>query len=275
MSRARDQARNLVDRFPILASAYRDSKAWWAFRANPARPTVHGFTLATDTSFADGHFEPDETSWMLSRMDRFDVLVDVGAHHGYYACLAASRGKEIVAFEPNTTNLGYLLRNLVDNDASDARVYPLGLASSPGVRTFYGRSTGASLHAGWNSQTEHDATRIATSTLDLVLEGQHVGRRILVKVDVEGAELEVVEGAAKTLRRDPAPVWLVEICLTENQKGVNPTYAQTFERFWGAGYRSFTVEAQPREITPSDVERWIANGRRDFGSHNIAFEMPT
>jgi FkbM family methyltransferase len=261
----------LVERSPTLASGYRDAVAWWRSRRAELRATPHGFSMRGDPAVMSPGFEKEEVDWMLARLDRFDVLVDVGAHHGFYTCLVGTRGKRVVAFEPNQDNLRYLLANVAHNALEGrVQVFPVGLAAEPGVLRLYGRNTGASLRAGWNSQPENDETFVAISTLDRLAGGLDRSTRLLVKIDVEGAELGVLRGAHELLAREVPPMFLVEICLDENQKGINPEFRKTFDMFWDAGFDARTVE-HGRRIEPADVDRWIAAGRRDFGSYNVAF----
>ena len=56
---------------------------------------------------------------------------------GLYSCLAASRGKRVVAVEPLASNLKVLVDNLYRNGFTEAEVYLLGLVNSPGVARLY------------------------------------------------------------------------------------------------------------------------------------------
>jgi FkbM family methyltransferase len=264
----------LVEQSPTLAAGYRDATAWWRARRAAPHETPHGFAMRGDLAVASPGFEKEEVDWLLGRLDRFDLLVDVGAHHGFYTCLAGTRGKRVIAFEPNPGNLHYLLGNIVLNQLErNVEVIPVGLAAEPGVLRLYGRNTGASLRAGWNAQSPGDATFVAISTLDRHLDGVARDTRLVVKIDVEGAELGVLRGATRTLAREVPPVFLVEICFDENQTSVNPDFRATFEVFWRAGYEACTVPEE-RPIIEGDVDRWLRQGRRDFGSYNVSFRKP-
>jgi hypothetical protein len=93
----------------------------------------------------------------------------------------------------------------------------------------------------------------------------------VIKVDVEGAEFGVLEGALKTLRRSPKPVWLVEVTLTLHHPGVNPNFAALFEMFWANGYEARTGDREQRLVLEADMQRWVKTGACDFGSYNWLF----
>jgi FkbM family methyltransferase len=71
-----------------------------------------------------------------------------------YTCLAASRGKHVVAIEPMASNLKLLYRNLVRNNFADVEVFPLALSSSGGIIRIFGDGTAASMLPGWAGASE-------------------------------------------------------------------------------------------------------------------------
>jgi hypothetical protein len=82
----------------------------------------------------------------------------------------------------------------------------------------------------------------------------------------------LLQGAARTLERSPAPAWMLEICLTENfPDGMNPHYGETFDAFFRRDYRAFTANATRAPVSREDVARWVAQGRADSGVHNYLF----
>jgi hypothetical protein len=136
--------------------------------------------------------------------------------------------------------------------------------------TLYGSGTGASFIAGWAGAVQQ--TTVAVVSLDSIVRGAGlVGQRMLIKVDVEGAEQGVLEGAKETLTASPSPTWLVEINLDEHHPaGQNPDFLEVFEIFWGHGYEATSVDAA-RVVSEADVAEWVRTGRRTFGGHNYVF----
>lgn len=221
-----------------------------------------------------GTFEKPETAVILRELKRSQVFVDVGANLGYYSLLALKHQKRVVAFEPQAQNLKCLFRNLEANGWSQgAEVFPMALAERSGVLTLFGASgPSASLVEGWAGYSSRFRQTVPVTTLDRILEGQYRNERLLIKIDVEGAELGVLLGASATLTRQPRPAWLVEVCLNEYHPGGNPNFLAIFELFWSKGYQASIADGA--RIDRADVERWLRNGRTDTGSFNYLFTAP-
>ena len=266
--------RALAQRSPFLAHGYRQLRTNWILRKSKAIQTPFGFTLVGHAAMARGDFERNETAFLEAQFPSADVFVDVGANVGLFSCLAARRGKRVVAIEPLRENQDYLYRNILDNDLTEIEVFTMGVSRTHGLLTLHGGGTGASLVPGWAAAPEARRATIALTTLDTLLGSRFVGERLLIKIDVEGAEMDVLQGAQETLSRKPPPVWLVEVCFTEHHpEGMNPHFAQVFEIFQRAGYQAYTVGSDRRPVTAADVARWVATRRRDFGSYSYEFSV--
>ncbi len=261
----------VLSRAPALGDVYRRLRERRAARAT-ARPTAFEFIFAGDSSMADGSFEREEIGVFLRLLDSASVCIDIGANIGFYTCLAASRGKTVIAVEPMNRNLDLLCRNLSANEFRGVEVFPLGLSDAFGIKKIFGAGTGASFLEGWAGASQTRYGLVPVSTLDIILGGLPEGDSILIKMDVEGHEYEVLRGSERTLRRVPKPLWLVEICLGEHfSGGLNRIFRETFEVFWRHGYQAFVADAGRRLVSPDDVARWLGRGSVDFGSHNYLF----
>ncbi|MBI3704987.1 MAG: FkbM family methyltransferase [Rhizobiales bacterium] len=272
MGPLRRAARHIIDSWlPGVGRAYRSMRDERAALAPPV-PTPFGFKLAGNVSMAAGAFETDETEIFLKHLQRASTCIDIGANIGLYTCLAAARGKHVIAVEPLAVNLAALYRNLLCNDFHDVEVFPLGLSGKAGIKRLFGGNTGASFLPGWAGASDRRHELVPVSTLDVIVNSRFNGQPILIKIDVEGFEYEVLNGAEHTLALSPRPAWLVEICLRENfPGGLNDKFHNTFEMFWRRGYEARTANREERPIHPSDVNRWVKQGYADFGSYNYLF----
>jgi FkbM family methyltransferase len=233
--------------------------------------TPYGFRFSGDRSMTDPAYEKDEIKVFLRDLKQAAICIDVGANVGLYTCLAASFGKRVIAVEPLPRNLELLRRNLAANNFTGVEVLPFGLSNEIGVKRLFGTGGCASFQEGWAGSSGRHYQTVRVATLDSILMG--MPGPMLIKVDVEGFEMEVLGGAVKTLNMNPRPTWLIEICLDGGcvVGGINIKFAETFELFWKCGYQAETTATEHRVVNRQDVNRWVAQGHVDFGTHNYIF----
>jgi len=241
--------------------------------------TPLGFKLATKAHPAyelmrTGKFEPEETRVFSELLGIADVFVDVGANVGYYCCLALQHGKPVLAFEPQLQNLACLYQNLTVNGwESGAEVFPVALSSAPALLPLFGASgPSASLVQNWAGYSPKYQQLVPANTLDHILAGRFANQRLIIKIDVEGAEYQVLSGALATVAREPRPIWLIEVCFTEyHPDGINPDYLRIFQLFWDHGYVCVATDEAHTVVQPADVARWLDKGVRDLDTFNYVF----
>jgi len=142
--------------------------------------------------------EPHVSSLFCSLIKKGMTVVDVGAFIGYYTLLAAKRvGSEgkVFAFEPYPPSFSLLLKNIQVNKWRNIQASQLAVSDSEGERKLnipYGPSN-SSFGALPNIK---DSITIKTVSLDSFLQVTDVD---VIKIDVEGAELEVLRGMKKIL----------------------------------------------------------------------------
>jgi FkbM family methyltransferase len=260
-------------RFPEVLNALHGYALQRRLQRRTLVETPHGFRFRGHEQMETSTFEPDEVAVIRRFATAGRVFVDAGANFGYYVCLARKQGAHVVAIEPLRENLDVLFGNLECNGWDDVEIFPVALGSVPGTAVLYGGGTAASLIPQWAGQSEAFKRTVPLATLDTLLAGRFADQEMFIKIDVEGFEHVVLGGARELLARTPAPSWLVEICLTENQPGgrCNIHFEEVFRTFWDAGYVAHTVDEHPRQVTRQDVARWVANRTRDFGYVNYLF----
>jgi FkbM family methyltransferase len=219
--------------------------------------TPFGFKFMGPRKLQDGLYEPEETALLRSYLRKSTVFIDIGANMGYYTCLARHAGLKVLAVEPLLYNLEYLYINLETNGYFDVEVFPFGLAAYPGLAPLYGPGTAASLIRDWGG-TSTKKRIIPLSTLDIIIGDRFADEKLLIKIDIEGAEYEMLKGSEKTLTAFPDSVWMVEIVLSGNHpSGQNPNFLKTFETFWSHGFKTYTTGKDPRPVSQNDVAMWI------------------
>ena len=199
------------NRTPICEVKIRDKKLSFVVQ--------NGMTLMRATTVLTK--EPETIEW-IDTFDSDDVLIDIGANVGVYTIYAAKiRGVKVFAFEPEFSNFALLNRNISLNDLNrTVTAYCVGIADCEKFDVIYlsAMTGGGSGHMVGDSVNfrmepcEHAykqgcfATYIDRLVADKVIpDPQHI------KIDVDGIEHKIIEGACQTLRSDSLKSVLVEI----------------------------------------------------------------
>lgn len=168
--------------------------------------------------------EPETVEWIETSLREGDVLYDVGANVGAYSLVAAKRfrGKVAVyAFEPSFVNFPQLCRNVLLNRC-ERIITPLQLALSngTGVEQFHYENLvpGGALHAlGLAIDYKGDpfspvfTQRILSVTIDDLVDVFRLPAPNHLKIDVDGTELAVLQGADRALKSGVVRSILIEI----------------------------------------------------------------
>src|SRR5262245_61797610 len=130
-------------------------------------------------------------------------VIDIGANIGIYALpwAAANTGATVHCFEPNPGVRARLARNVALNRLeSRVRLHSEALSDRAGTATLYGSDDMSSLNQGVNTGRQAVPIEVRLARLDEVLHGE--GPPVsLIKIDVQGHELEVLRGAEAVVSR--------------------------------------------------------------------------
>jgi FkbM family methyltransferase len=155
----------------------------------------------------------------LLRLEPGDVFIDVGANIGFYSILASKRvgvQGRVLAFEPSYREYCRLLHNVRLNQSNNVVCYNLGLGDHSGQFSFLEAEGHTGLgHFASDEPTQLGRTRILP-VLPLSMLHDHIPKsgRIGIKIDVEGAELNVLRGMPTLLTEDRVSFVVAEITPT-------------------------------------------------------------
>ena len=170
-----------------------------------------------------------------------DVVVDAGAYPGDYTIFAAKRvgnSGRVIAFEPDERNRVVLGRNLAGRKLNNVTVVPKGLWNREADLGFAPGGFGSKVV----SSNESDAT-IPVTTLDGALRQLGIAKINVLKMDIEGAEIQAVEGCRETLSRSDAFVCIASYHLV----GGTDTSARMETFLRSIGYQAHS--GYPRHLT--------------------------
>lgn len=202
--------------------------------------------------------EPETIKW-LSTMTSEDIFFDVGANVGMYSVFAASlMGATVYAFEPESQNFAVLCKNILLNKVQD-KVYPLCAAITNELTlsnlnlSRFDWDGGGSCHSfgeevGFNLQPRISPFKqlVMGLGLDQLIEDYLLPVPTYLKVDVDGFEHKVINGASKLLLNPK----LKTICIELNTNLADHNCVITYLMQQGFFYNSFQVNTSLRSEGP-------------------------
>ncbi|MCL2324914.1 MAG: FkbM family methyltransferase [Proteobacteria bacterium] len=151
----------------------------------------------------DRMHEPLGTKVLLSILKDDMTLVELGANIGYYTMQEAKHRKlkKIVAIEPNPTSFEFLSENVRLNQCDNIELHNVGISDIDGNLPFY-----ISKHSNICSITPRESYAsiidVPVTRLDTLLAKQKIKKVDLIRMDIEGHEIQALKGMLKTLERD-------------------------------------------------------------------------
>jgi FkbM family methyltransferase len=162
------------------------------------------------TSYVDeciresGKFESASIDLVKKLVKPGDVVLDIGANIGYYSVILAKAvgvtGK-IFAFEPTHWYRTVLERNVEANKLQNITIVPIGLSNSAQILDIDIFHSSATLHAADDTEKPLSSESIRLEPLDTFVAAQNFERIDFIKIDVDGHEPKVLEGAREILSK--------------------------------------------------------------------------
>lgn len=140
------------------------------------------------TAFITGYLRPG------------DVFADVGANIGYftvYAALRVGASGLVHAVEPDADNAALLRANLDLNGLANVQVHQLAVSDSAGEAVLFRAGFNSGAHSLMQKSDLAEGPKVAVVRLDTLLDSQRPPR--LVKIDVQGAEFQVLQSMSELL----------------------------------------------------------------------------
>lgn len=241
----------------ILNVEVRNQKFSFVMDLNP----LHSCDEFIDRHFANGvSYEPEVAHVLMRVLRPGDCAVDVGANIGFFTLfMSAAVGPTgyVYAYEPGSNNLPTLRKNIALNNFANIEVNEKPLWNKSEPVTFWLNPDSAGSNCLWDPGLWHENKRAQVapnfSTVDATTLDASVHKKVrLIKIDTEGAEQRILEGAMTILTHDHPPFIVTELNpFGSRQFGCNN---QTLRDFMGQfGYDIFLLH--PDGTLPSMVPR--------------------
>jgi FkbM family methyltransferase len=230
---------------------------------------VAGVQLAVDRADAsvsiqisEGAYEPHVEATLDQLLHPGDVFVDVGANVGYHAVRGARSvgpGGRVLAVEANPENARLIAHTIARNHITNIELLPVALSGRRG-HVVFGSHVGS--NGGFLDGASSDSGR-GTLVPTFALDDLGLDRVSVVKIDVEGAEALVIDGATETIARD-RPSFVMEFSLEMTSRVSQREPREHLDRFVGWGYTIAIIDratSTPRRMSSVDE---LLDGWGDF-----------
>lgn len=231
---------------------------------------------ATDIYLTGGKSHDSEirlAKFLIRTLKARDHFLDIGAHYGYFSLIASDitgpAGK-IIAIEPATKTFSILHRNCKPH--SNITVMQHAISDTAGSITFYEfpnlfseyNSVDASQfeHERWFNEFKPVKTTVAAITVNEITAGDHFHPAV-IKIDVEGAELKVIQGGMDFFS-NKNPVIALEYL--SPLRG-NTEHIKAVALLKNTGYDTYVINKEGHLVQIVEIEQYLSENNLE--SDNI------
>jgi FkbM family methyltransferase len=248
-------------RLPDFKGKSRIIKLWRGLFFRPHLFTAaEGFVMELDPIewtqsdlLRDGKIESSTSALFKRLLERGDTYVDVGAHVGYHTLVARScvgPAGRVIAVEPQPYNCEKLLANWRANSFENLALYIAAIGETDSVVCLHQQTATDSTRLSLCLESVNDealAFHVPLKRLDAILKEQAVEAVRLLKVDVEGFELEVLNSLGKF-----APtVENIILEVLDTEEHISPKSAALIQELRRHNFELNTVEGNVwHQLTP-------------------------
>jgi len=222
------------------------------------RVKTHGNILYLDSNDSlrfsiNGTWEITQTKLIKNLVKKGDVALDIGAHIGYYTLLLAKlvgkRG-EVIGFEPDQDNFQLLKKNVMVNGYTNTILESNAVSNTVGAVTLY-RSALSSAKGKLHNSDNCEPIQVDAVTLDRYFAGYERGIDF-IKMDAEGAEASILQGADSVLRKNQHMKIITEFSTTMiTSCGDDPDeFLRTLSAY---GFSFYDIDEKKKRVMPIDM----------------------
>jgi len=198
-----------------------------------------------------GYYEPFITEIVKKNIKKGDVVLDIGAHIGYYTLLFArlvgEKGK-VYAFEPDPENFALLKKNVEVNGYRNVVLEQKAVSDNPGTLKLHlgGRSAHHSIYK--NMYSCNRSVNVKSVRLD-----DYIDTVNFIKIDVEGAEYSAFKGMQSILRKNKKLRMITEM-VPLFLKNIGVTPSEFVQLLTDTGLSLYLIDEEQNKIAPFELK---------------------
>jgi len=202
-----------------------------------------------------GVHEPLETELVKEEIEKGDIVLDIGAHIGYYTLIFANligEDGKVFAFEPDPTNFDLLRKNVKINGYKNVILVQKAISHKTEKLKLYLSDDDSGGHAIYNPcDGRRQSIEIEAIRLDDYFQ-DYEGKIDFIKMDIEGAEEGALRGMSNLLRKNKNAKILTEFWpIALKRYGIDPE--EYLKLLIEQGFTLYSINLQEKKIKPANI----------------------
>jgi FkbM family methyltransferase len=206
-----------------------------------------------------GNFEKEETAFFKRNIKEGDICFDIGGNIGFFSLLFARCAPNGVvhAFEPICLNAKLISVNAALNNMNNIIVNMSAVGSEQGFVTFsVSKDSAFSSMKDTGRKPVAESVTVPITTIDTYVAKNNITHVDIMKVDVEGAEEMVINGAALLLKNNKVKPRIILLELYDlNLAAFNTSVKRIMEKMISFGYSAYVIRHGNDELIPYEYEK--------------------
>lgn len=248
------------------------------YRLNPDHMSQR---IILESLLSNRAYEPETASFITAALRPGDTFIDVGTHVGYFSMLAAAvvgGDGQVISFEPDERNFEHLLSHISLNDLRNVEAVNQAVGERDHVAQLFVNADNDGGHALWDvglhefnqlSRSRPNPREVEVASLDSFLAHRDVRSLKLIKIDAEGSELKVLQGAERSLRERRVPFVVAEVNRFALER-MGSTEEELRAYMEGLGYETWSFSDDQKSLC-----RLAPSDRIESGyCFNLVFRLP-
>ncbi len=198
--------------------------------------------------------EPETIEW-INNIDKESIFIDIGSNIGIFTIAAVAKGiKQIISIEPYRKNFITLCRNLEENHIKNVAAFNIGISDSSEFVCF----SGSNLESGGAEFTYEKSNLFNINTTLFnnfnFIEKYLNDKPLYIKIDVDGGEINALNGIKNLLLRSNTKSLLIESSANNTQEKINlimKKYGFEIDKY----YEEFRPHSIVRRIKENNIAR--------------------
>lgn len=204
-----------------------------------------------------GIHEPFVTEFVKKEVKKGNVVLDIGANIGYYTLIFAKMVGEdgkVFAFEPDPTNFSLLKKNVEINDYKNVVLVQKAVSNKTGKGKLYISEDNLGAHTIYNSNDNRQWIEIEVIRLDDYFKNYN-GKIDFIKIDIEGAEYEAIQGMRNLLKRNNVTIVTEFNTFALKRSIIQPE--EYLKLLIELGFKLYELNEQEKKIKPVNIPKLL------------------